>query len=86
MLKQKETSGLQHEDAWNSISVQLVEAAEAHCRAFLVERYVEAVRISMNDISLELRAVMQQLCELYCVYWVLQRTGDFLMVSMKHTN
>ncbi|KAF4526154.1 hypothetical protein B566_EDAN008190 [Ephemera danica] len=60
------TSGLAPELAWNSASVQLVQAAETHCRAFLVERYVDALRTHMNELNPELRAVMQQLCELYC--------------------
>ncbi|KAF4526151.1 hypothetical protein B566_EDAN008186 [Ephemera danica] len=66
LLQQGTNSGLAPEMAWNSASVQLVEAAEAHCRAFLVERYVEALHTRMSELSSELRAVMQQLCELYC--------------------
>ncbi|KAF4532170.1 hypothetical protein B566_EDAN002232 [Ephemera danica] len=84
LLKQREASGLQAEDAWNCVSVQLVEAAEAHCRAFIVERYVEAIRTGMKELSPELQAVMQQLCELYCVFWVLLKTGDFLLYTGMH--
>lgn len=32
-------------------------------------------------MSKELRAVLQNLCELYAVHWVLQRLGDFLQFS-----
>lgn len=70
-------SGLTPEDAWNQTSIELAACAESHCRAFLVMRFVEAVK-KMNTISKELHSVLLQLCELYSVYWVLQRVGDFL--------
>jgi acyl-CoA oxidase len=81
LLEQGTASGLSPEDAWNRASVQLTQAAESHCRAFLVHRYVDSVRTGMNNLSPELQAVMLQLCELYAVYWALLRTGDFLLVS-----
>jgi acyl-CoA oxidase len=81
LLQQGRSAGLDPYDSWNQASVQLVQAAEAHGRAFLVERYVDTVRTGMTNFSPELRAVMEQLCELYAVYWALLRTGDFLMVN-----
>ncbi|KAF4520518.1 hypothetical protein B566_EDAN004799 [Ephemera danica] len=81
LLQRGTASGLAPEMAWNAASVQLVEAAEAHCRAFLVERYVEALRTRMSGLSPELRAVMQQLCQLYCVFWTLRKRGDFLQYT-----
>ncbi|XP_043284897.1 probable peroxisomal acyl-coenzyme A oxidase 1 [Venturia canescens] len=73
-------SGLSPEDAWNHTSIEFAQAAESHCRAFLVSRFVEAVG-ALPDMSKELRQVIFQLCELYAVYWVLQRLGDFLRFS-----
>ncbi|XP_074109403.1 acyl-coenzyme A oxidase 1 [Cotesia typhae] len=68
------------EDAWNHTSIELVQAAEAHCRAFLVLRFAEWIK-SLTNISKELHNVLRELCEMYAVYWVLQRLGDFLRFS-----
>lgn len=73
-------SGESPEDAWNQTSIELAHCAESHCRAFLVMRFVENVR-GLTCISKELHEVLMQLCELYSIYWVLQRLGDFLRVS-----
>lgn len=81
LIEKGSASGLSAEDAWNQASVELTKAAESHCRAFLVERYVDTVRNGMNNLNPELRTVMEQLCELYAVYWTLLRSGDFLLVS-----
>lgn len=69
------------EDAWNQTSIELAHCAESHCRAFLVMRFVEAVS-GLTRISKQLHEVLIQLCELYSIYWVLQRLGDFLRVSI----
>ncbi|KAK2584941.1 hypothetical protein KPH14_002534 [Odynerus spinipes] len=68
------------EDAWNETSIELAQAAESHCRAFIVTRFVAATS-EVNNVSNELHKVLMQLCELYCVYWLLQRLGDFLRFS-----
>ncbi|XP_076631594.1 acyl-coenzyme A oxidase 1 [Colletes latitarsis] len=73
-------SGVSPEDAWNETSIELARCAEAHCRAFIVMRFVESVK-EFVSVSKELREVLQHLCELYAVYWVLQRLGDFLQFS-----
>ncbi|XP_015587511.1 probable peroxisomal acyl-coenzyme A oxidase 1 [Cephus cinctus] len=73
-------SGMSQEDAWNHTSIELAQAAEAHCRGFIVMRFTESVK-SLNTVSKELHAVLVQLCEVYAIYWVLQRVGDFLRFS-----
>lgn len=73
-------SGASPEDAWNQTSIELAHCAESHCRAFLVMRFVESVR-GLTSVSNSLHEVLMQLCELYLIYWVLQRLGDFLRVS-----
>lgn len=73
--------GMSPEDAWNQTSIELAHCAEAHCRVFLVTRFVEAVG-ELKNMSDELRQVLLQLCEVYSIYWVLQRLGDFLRVSI----
>jgi acyl-CoA oxidase len=62
--------------------VQLVDAAEAHCRAFITDCYLETIRNGMSELSQPVREVMNQLCELYCVYWALKKSGDFLQVIL----
>lgn len=72
--------GRSPEDAWNETSIELAQAAESHCRAFIVTRFVTFIS-NTSGFSKELHKVLMQLCELYCVYWVLQRLGDFLRFS-----
>lgn len=79
-IDHKMRRGRSPEDAWNETSIELVQAAESHCRAFIVATFVNAMS-EVKGISNELHQVFMQLCELYCVYWVLQRLGDFLRFS-----
>ncbi|XP_075210147.1 acyl-coenzyme A oxidase 1-like [Lycorma delicatula] len=72
-------TGMSPEDAWNNTSIQLVQSAEAHCRAFKVLTFIEYVR--EGKLSQPLRIVLTQLCELYAVYWLLKKLGHFLMYS-----
>ncbi|KAF7991392.1 hypothetical protein HCN44_002954 [Aphidius gifuensis] len=74
-------NGTSSEDAWNQTSIELTQAAEAHCRAFLITRFIDWVKSKHGKISNELFIVLSQLSELYAVYWVLQRVGDFLRFS-----
>lgn len=74
-------SGTSSEDAWNQTSIELAQAAEAHCRAFLVSRFIDWVKGKKDKNTKELHQVIEQLSELYAVYWVLQRVGDFLRFS-----
>lgn len=73
--------GMALEDAWNETSIELAQAADSHCRAFIVLRFVEAVRGLSSTVSQSLHDVLMQLCELYCVNSVLLRLGDFLRVK-----
>ncbi|OAD59251.1 putative peroxisomal acyl-coenzyme A oxidase 1 [Eufriesea mexicana] len=72
-------NGISPEDAWNQTSIELAYCAEAHCRAFVVKRFVEAVK--QVSVSQQLRQVLFQLCEFYALYWTLQKRGDFLQFS-----
>lgn len=71
--------GSSPEDAWNEHSIDLAAASAAHCRAFMVDKFVEAV--TQSSVSEPLRKVLYQLAELYVVHWLLNSKGDFLMVS-----
>ncbi|KAK9505625.1 hypothetical protein O3M35_009632 [Rhynocoris fuscipes] len=71
--------GMQQEHVWNHCSNMLVQCAEAHCRAFIVERFYEEAKTV--NVSPALRRVLMQLCELYSVYHLLKKLGHFLMYT-----
>ncbi|KAJ8688212.1 hypothetical protein QAD02_024007 [Eretmocerus hayati] len=80
-MDRRTRSGLSSEDAWNETSIELAQAAESHCRAFVVLRFVEMVRSLESTVSKPLHQVLLHLCELYAVNSVLLRIGDFLRFS-----
>ncbi|XP_026319545.1 probable peroxisomal acyl-coenzyme A oxidase 1 [Hyposmocoma kahamanoa] len=73
--------GLSPEDAWNSTSVQFVAATEAHCRAFVLKTYKEEIDRNTATMSATLKKVLNQLNEMYCVYWALEKVGDLLLYT-----
>ncbi|KAJ2940652.1 hypothetical protein O0L34_g14759 [Tuta absoluta] len=77
-IEKREKAGMCYEDAWNMTSVQLASASEAHCRAMLLQCYYEETEKLIETASPALKAVLAQLCDLYVVYWALQRVGDLL--------
>ncbi|KAK3931837.1 putative peroxisomal acyl-coenzyme A oxidase 1 [Frankliniella fusca] len=78
-MERRAKGGMTPEDAWNETSIELVAASTAHCRAFIVEKFIEAV--AKTSVSRPLQAVLCQMAELYAVYWLLNNKGDFLMFS-----
>ncbi|XP_052748855.1 probable peroxisomal acyl-coenzyme A oxidase 1 [Galleria mellonella] len=73
--------GLSREDAWNKASVQLTAAAESHGRAIVVQVFkTETDRIA-SSLSPPLRKALDQLVELFTLYWALERLGDLLLYS-----
>jgi acyl-CoA oxidase len=77
------SKGKAYEDAWNETSIELVAAAEAHCRSFIVETFYNTVN-NLN-VSKELKVVLVQLLNLYGVYTALRLTGDLLRVRFVST-
>lgn len=75
-INERAAKGLAPENAWNQTSIELVGAAEAHCRAFVVKTYYEKM-LNVN-VSAQLRTILNQLCELYAVNTLLKSSGDFL--------
>lgn len=67
------------EDAWNETAIELVAAAEAHCRAFIVQTYYNVTN-ELKNVSSELRKVLVNLMQLYAVHIALRCTGDLLRV------
>jgi acyl-CoA oxidase len=75
-INERMSKGKAYEDAWNETSIELVAAAEAHCRSFIVETFYNTVN-NLN-VSKELKVVLVQLLNLYGVYTALRLTGDLL--------
>jgi hypothetical protein len=65
-------------DAWNHAAVYLIKAAQAHARLFVVESFVDSLK--EGKLSTPVRTVLSQLCELFIIYWLLERSGDFFLV------
>ncbi|PZC74069.1 hypothetical protein B5X24_HaOG208386 [Helicoverpa armigera] len=80
-MTNKIMSGMSQEDAWNTISIQLVSAAESHCRAIVISTFHEDMTRAMKTMSPQLAEVMGQLIELYAVFWALERVGDLLQYT-----
>ncbi|XP_013188650.1 probable peroxisomal acyl-coenzyme A oxidase 1 [Amyelois transitella] len=80
-IQKYEKAGNDYEDAWNLASVQLVNASEAHCRAIICQTFWKEVQRLSPTLSSGLAVVMQQLAELYLVYWTLEKSGDLLVYS-----
>lgn len=78
-LEKRQRGGVSYEDAWNMTSIELTQAAEAHCRQFLVTKFHEGVE-ELN-VSPAVKTVLRQLVQLYAIYWLLNRVGDFLRFS-----
>ncbi|KAF9423218.1 hypothetical protein HW555_001287 [Spodoptera exigua] len=78
LMTTKIMSGMSQEDAWNTVSIQLVSAGESHCRAIVISTFHEDMSKAMRSMSEPLAEVMGQLVELYAVFWALERLGDLL--------
>ncbi|KAI8488215.1 Peroxisomal acyl-coenzyme A oxidase 1 [Branchiostoma belcheri] len=69
--------GKAREDAWNSCSVLLIKAAQAHVHSFVVRNFAETVQTV--EVEESVRAVLTSLCQLYSLHGITEHAGDFLM-------
>ncbi|XP_019874586.2 probable peroxisomal acyl-coenzyme A oxidase 1 [Aethina tumida] len=76
-INERVRRGRSFEDAWNETSLELVSAADAHCRTFLVDIFYQSVH-SLVNISPSLKSVLIDLLELYAVNTAIRMTGDLL--------
>ncbi|XP_026731719.1 probable peroxisomal acyl-coenzyme A oxidase 1 [Trichoplusia ni] len=81
IMTNKVMSGMSQEDAWNTTSIELVSAAESHCRALVISTYHEDMSKACKDMSPPLTEAMQHLVQLYAVYWTLEKMADFLQYT-----
>lgn len=78
-LENNSRKGYAPHDAWNHAAVHLIKAAQAHARLFVVESFVDSLKESR--LSSPVRAILSQLCELFIIYWILDRSGDFFLCA-----
>lgn len=72
--------GKSQEDAWNETSIELVAAAETHCRVFVVDTYSTMMNEIVKKVSEPLKVVLLKLVDLYSAFVALKMTGDLLRV------
>ena len=75
-------SGSTREEAANFTSIELVSAADSHCRAFLLKSGYNKVEDAASEVSFELLKTLRHLIELYAIDLCLKNLGDLFRVSL----
>ena len=60
--------------------MSLIKAAQGHTRYCVVDRFAQAVQ--QGEFSPAVRLILSQLCELLMIYWLMDRSGDFVLVIL----
>ncbi|XP_032637700.1 peroxisomal acyl-coenzyme A oxidase 2 isoform X1 [Chelonoidis abingdonii] len=69
-------SGAEQHEAWNQCTVQLVQAAKAHCHYIVVKNFIDTVEKLRNEA--EIQKIVKHLCDLFALHGIFSNTGDFL--------
>ncbi|XP_069721789.1 peroxisomal acyl-coenzyme A oxidase 2 [Phaenicophaeus curvirostris] len=69
-------SGVKKYDAWNQCTVQLVQAAKAHCHYISVENFAETVEKLKTKPGIQ--KIMKHLCDLFALHGIFSNAGLFL--------
>ncbi|XP_006892255.1 PREDICTED: peroxisomal acyl-coenzyme A oxidase 2 [Elephantulus edwardii] len=69
-------SGLDEHEAWNRTTVQLVQAAKAHCYYNIVKSFTQVLDELRNEPAIQ--QVLKRLCNLYALHCIMTNAGDFL--------
>lgn len=80
-IEKRKQQGRTHEEACNLTSIELASAAEAHCRAYLVQSGYEMTEKTVPAYSRALGTALRNIVELYTVDTCLKSLGDLLRVS-----
>lgn len=83
-VEKRKKAGYTPEEATNLTGIELVSAAEAHCRAFLIQSGYEMIEKVTRNLSPALTVVLKQLGELYAVDACIRASGDLLRVRMEN--
>lgn len=65
----------------NSTSIELAQAADAHCRSFIVQSAYEMTKNIGQNVSNSLATVIHNLIELYAIETCLKSLADLLRVK-----
>lgn len=79
-IEKRKSVGNTQQEAANYTSIELVGAAEAHCRAFIVQSAYEMVEKLCSKLSQPLLEVLRQLIQLFAVDTCMKCLGDLLRV------
>ena len=82
LIDKRSRKGEAPPDACNNAAAFLIKAAQAHARYFVVDNngfYVSS--ILGGNFSAPVRQILTQLCELFVIYWLTERHGDFILVK-----
>ncbi|XP_055374432.1 probable peroxisomal acyl-coenzyme A oxidase 1 [Condylostylus longicornis] len=77
-LEARKATGLSHEEASNMTGIELTQAADLHCRAFILSSAWSEIQEAVKNVSPALGKVLIQLMELYAVDSCFNRLGDLL--------
>ncbi|NWR79065.1 ACOX2 oxidase, partial [Centropus unirufus] len=69
-------SGVKKYDAWNQCTVQLVQAAKAHCHYISVVNFAETVE--KLETKPDIQKIMKHLCDLFALHGIFSNAGVFL--------
>ncbi|NWU63567.1 ACOX2 oxidase, partial [Pterocles burchelli] len=69
-------SGVQEHDAWNQCTVQLAQAAKAHCHYITVKNFAETVE--KLETKAGIQKIMKHLCDLFALHGIFSNSGVFL--------
>ncbi|XP_073206996.1 peroxisomal acyl-coenzyme A oxidase 2 isoform X3 [Lepidochelys kempii] len=69
-------SGAEQYEAWNKCTIQLVQAAKAHCHYIIVKNFIDTVEKLKNEA--EIQKILKHLCDLFALHGIFSNTGDFL--------
>ncbi|KAM6121146.1 peroxisomal acyl-coenzyme A oxidase 2 [Pterocles gutturalis] len=69
-------SGVQKHNAWNQCTVQLAQAAKAHCHYITVKNFAETVE--KLETKAGIQKIMKHLCDLFALHGIFSNAGVFL--------
>ncbi|NXP70043.1 ACOX2 oxidase, partial [Ramphastos sulfuratus] len=69
-------SGVKKHDAWNQCTVQMAQAAKAHCHYIAVKNFAETVEKLQTQAGIQ--KIMKHLCDLFALHGIFSNAGAFL--------
>lgn len=83
-MEKRKAEGMVHEDAVNHTSIEMAQASEAHCRAFLVQSSYEMTKNIGETVSAAFAQTLHNLIELYALETVNKSLSGLLRASNFH--